>query len=134
MPHCFENWLFFLSLDGREGRKEFYVGGPIWNTCTTLSARNCHISISWGKHLLFLCDSLQAFPHMADKTIYLITFIVFALFFKHAWWFLFLYKDFLSCTVLKIYSTFRHSLLVDCFSLKLTHLEDLSEYALEENL
>jgi hypothetical protein len=29
MPHCFENWLFFLSLDGREGRKEFYVGGPI---------------------------------------------------------------------------------------------------------
>jgi hypothetical protein len=67
---------------------------PVFYTCTTLSARNCHICISSGKHVLFLCDSLQAFVCMADKTIYLITFIIFALFFKHAWRFIFWTKIF----------------------------------------
>jgi hypothetical protein len=67
---------------------------PAFNTCTTLSARNCHICISSGKHLLFACDSLHAFPHMADETIYLIIFSIFALFFKHAWWFIFWTKIF----------------------------------------
>ena len=90
---------------------------PVFNTCTTLSARNFHVWISSGKHVLFLCDSLQAFPHMADKTTYLIAFIIFALFCEHAWWF-FLDKDFLSCTIRKLHSTFLHSLLVDCFSLR----------------
>jgi hypothetical protein len=51
---------------------------PVFNTCTTLSARNFHMCISSRKHVLFLCDSLQAFPHIADKTIYLIAFIIFA--------------------------------------------------------
>lgn len=67
---------------------------PVFNTCTTLSARNCHTCINSGKHMLFLCDSLQAFPHMADKTTYLLTLIIFALFFKHAWWLIFWTKIF----------------------------------------